>query len=141
MATGKLKAAEAALAKAKQEDIDDIKKQDAKAESKRLSEAAQADKAAEDANAQALSTLDGDTGDSERKTVIVQRRYSDLKHKIFVSTHIKKDGELVLVPFRVPVDVEVDLPVEIIAALKERGIAKFVDGKQIIAKEFLVEVV
>ena len=76
---------------------------------------------------------------SERKTVIVTRKFGEQKHKIFVSTVITKKGRAVLEQFRVPVEVEVDLPVEIIAALKQRGIAKFVNGTQKIVREFTVE--
>ena len=102
-----------------------------KASSDRLKEQAMA---TEKAN----KTLDGNVKDSTRKKVIVERKYSELDHKIFVSTVIQKKGKPVLEKFRVPVNVEVELPVEIIAALKGRGIAKQKENKQVIVPEFVI---
>ena len=76
---------------------------------------------------------------SKRETVTVERRYSEQKHKIFVSTVITKNDRNVLEQFRVPVGVDVELPVEIIKCLKDRKIAKFVDGKQKMMPEFVIE--
>ncbi len=78
--------------------------------------------------------------DSVRKKVIVERKFSDLKHKVFASTVIVKGGQPVLEQFRIPVNVEVELPVEIIAHLKQRQIAKQEDGKQTMVNEFIIEV-
>ncbi len=78
--------------------------------------------------------------DSERKLVVVERRYSEATHKIFASTKIIKDGVSKLEQFRVPVKVEVELPVEIIAHLKSRKIAKFIDGKQQMVAEYVIDV-
>jgi len=102
-----------------------------KASSDRLKEQAMA---TEKAN----KTLDGNVKDSIRKKVIVERKYSELEHKIFVSTVIQKKGKSVLERFRVPVGVEVELPIEIIAALKDRGIAKQKENKQVIVPEFVI---
>ena len=77
-----------------------------------------------------------DKKNSERKEVLVTRRYGDATHKIFVSTVITKNGARVLEQFRVPINVEVNLPVEIIVVLKERKVAKFFDGKQKLVPEF-----
>ena len=85
-----------------------------------------------------LGKLEGDAGDSKRETVIVERKYSEQTHKIFVSTVITKKGKPVLEQFRVPVEVEVSLPVEIIAALKDRKIAKQKDNKQTMVSEFVI---
>jgi len=76
---------------------------------------------------------------SKRETVVVTRKYSEQKHKIFVSTVITKNDRNILEQFRVPVDVEVELPVEIIKCLKDRKVAKFVDGTQKMVPEFVVE--
>ena len=77
--------------------------------------------------------------DSKRVKVIVTRKYGEEKHKIFSSTMINKNGKYVLEQFRVPVDVEVELPVEVIEQLKGRGVAKFVEGKQKMVPEFSIE--
>ena len=79
--------------------------------------------------------------DSKREKVVVTRKFGDGtdKNKIFVSTTIIKGGKTVLEQFRVPVDTEVDIPVEVIAHLKERGIPMEADGSLRIAKEFTVE--
>ncbi len=76
---------------------------------------------------------------SRRVNVIVTRKYSEHKTKIFVSTTIMKNGKSVLTPFRVPVDIPVSLPVEIARILKDRKIAKFVDNKQAMVPEYLLE--
>lgn len=76
---------------------------------------------------------------SKREKVIITRKYSEAKHKIFVSTVITKNGKKILEQFRAPVDVEIELPVEIIKCLKDRKVAKFVDGKQKMLPEFVVE--
>jgi hypothetical protein len=76
--------------------------------------------------------------DSPRKKVIVERKYDEQTHKIFVSTVIKKGGRSVLEQFRVPVNVEVELPLEIIAALKDRKIAKQKENKQVMVAEFVI---
>ena len=85
------------------------------------------------------ATLEGDLGDSKRQKVIVSRKYGNAKHKIFSCTVIMKNGRPTLEQFRVPVNVEVTLPVEIIEQLKGRKVAKWEDGKQIMATEFTVE--
>ena len=76
---------------------------------------------------------------SKRDKVVVNRKYGEQKHKIFVSTVITKNGRKVLEQFRVPVDVEVSLPVEIIKCIKDRKIAKFVDEKQKMVSEFSID--
>ncbi len=86
----------------------------------------------------ANKTLDGNVKDSIRKKVIVERKYSEQEHKIFVATVINKKGKPVLEQFRVPVNAEVDLPVEIIAALKNRKIAKQKNNKQTMVPEFVI---
>ena len=48
-----------------------------------------------------LGKLEGDGGDSVRKKVIVERKYSEQTHKIFVSTVISKKGKPTLEQFRV----------------------------------------
>ena len=84
-------------------------------------------------------TVEGDAGDSKRVEVIITRKYSDQKHKIFASTVITKNGKRVLEQFRVPVNVPVSIPVEIVKMIKERTVAKYVDNTQVMATEFLVE--
>lgn len=98
-------------------------------------------KANGEATLKANETLEGNVGDSKRKKVIVERKYSEQKHKIFASTVITKNGKPVLEQFRIPVDVEVELPVEIIEHLKQRKIAKQMENKQIMVPEFIVELV
>ncbi len=78
--------------------------------------------------------------DSERKKVTVERRYSEASHKIFASTVIVKDGVKKLEQFKIPVKTEVSLPVEVIAHLKTRKVAKFIDGKQQMAAEYVIDV-
>jgi len=81
--------------------------------------------------------------DSVRKKVIVTRRLGDGedKAKIFSSAVISKNGRKTVEQFRVPVDIEVELPVEIITQLKQRGLPVEKNGNLTIVKEFLVEVV
>ena len=130
-------AAQDAESKAVQAQVDE----EAKAETQRVKAATSASTKADNANTKNQQKLDGELGDSERKKVIVTRKFSEHKHKIFVSTVITKNGKPELEQFRVPVDVEVELPVEIIAALKKRGVAKFDGKKQSIVNEFVVETV
>ena len=77
--------------------------------------------------------------DSRRVKVIVTRKYSEHKNKIFASTTITEKGKVILKQFRVPVDVPVEIPVEVARMLKDRKVAKFVDNKQKMVPEFLVE--
>ncbi len=77
--------------------------------------------------------------DSRRVNVIVTRKFSEHKTKIFASTTIIKNGKSVLEQFRIPVDTPVSLPIEIARILKDRKIAKFVDNKQAMVPEFLLE--
>ncbi len=84
--------------------------------------------------------------DSERKKVIIERKFSSddtesEKARIFSSTVIIKDGKPKLEQFRVPVGVEVELPVEIIAQIKGRGIPKEQSGKLKIMSEYSIEFV
>ncbi len=77
--------------------------------------------------------------DSRRVNVVVTRKYSEHKNKIFASTTIPEKGKVILKQFRVPVDVPVSIPVEVARMLKDRKVAKFVDNKQKMVPEFLVE--
>jgi len=78
---------------------------------------------------------------SKRENVIVSRKFGDGEdtNKIYVCTRIIKDSKTIMEQFRVPVDVEVELPIEVIKHLKDRGIPKEKAGKLVIAKEFSVE--
>jgi surfactin synthase thioesterase subunit len=78
---------------------------------------------------------------SKRVKVIVTRRFGDGedKNKIFVSTVILKNDRRVLEQFRVPVDTPVDLPVEVIKALKSRAIPKEKSGALKMVAEFTIE--
>ena len=88
-----------------------------------------------------IETLEGDMSEmtSKREKVIVDYKYGDSKQKIFSSTVIQKNGKPVLEQFRIPAGVEVELPVEIIEQVKGRKVAKFVDGKQVLVREFTIE--
>ena len=78
---------------------------------------------------------------SKREKVIVSRKFGDGEdtNKIYVCTRILKNGLPIMEQFRVPVDVEVELPVEVIEHLKNRGVPKERGGSLSIAKEFTVE--
>ena len=76
--------------------------------------------------------------DSRRVNVIITRKFSEHKN-IFASTTIAERGRVILKQFRVPVDVPVEIPVEVARMLKDRKVAKFVDNKQKMVPEFLVE--
>jgi len=78
---------------------------------------------------------------SKREKVIVTRKFGngEDKNKIFVCTRVIKNGREKMEQFRVPVDCEVDLPVEVIAHLKDRGVPKENSGSLKMAKEFSVE--
>ncbi len=131
--------AERALENAKTAEIDSIKA-DAKAtESARV----KADMTKAEQAGKPNTTLGEsvDIGDSPRKTVIVERKFSESKHRIFAQTVIMVDGDPKLVPFRIPVGVEVELPIEIIAHVKQVKEAKFEDGKQVMKRSYSVEVV
>ena len=77
--------------------------------------------------------------DSRRVKVIVTRKYSEHKNKIFASTTILEKGKRILKQFRIPVDTAVEIPVEIARMLKERKVAKFVDNKQEMVPEFVID--
>ncbi len=77
------------------------------------------------------------TKKSIRKKVIVERKFSEQKNRIFAQTLV--DGKLT--PFRIPVGVTVELPVEIIEHLKTREEAKFEDGKQVMKRSYSIEIV
>ena len=79
--------------------------------------------------------------DSIREEVIVSRRFGDDEDitPIYVGAVIFRDGEEVVEQFRVPVNVSVKIPIEVIAQLKGRGVPKEVGGKLKIAPEFLIE--
>ncbi len=81
--------------------------------------------------------------DSVRKKVIVTRKFGDGEdtNKIFVGARIIKNGVAKMEQFRVPVETEIELPIEVIAQLKDRGVPKEKGGKLSIAKEFSVETV
>ena len=81
---------------------------------------------------------------SKREKVIVERRFSSddansEKARVFSSAMIIKDGKPKLERFRVPVGVEVELPIEIIAQIKGRGIPKEESGRLKIMPEFSIE--
>ena len=77
--------------------------------------------------------------DSRRVKVIVTRKYSEHKNKIFASTTILEKGKRILKQFRIPVDTPVEIPVEIARMLKDRKVAKFVDNKQKMVPEFVID--
>ena len=140
--TNKVKAAREAREAAKVADnamAQEVIDNDTKAEAERFSDDIRQDAECDKSIADMNQKLDGDAEDSERKTVIVERKFGDQKHKIFVSTVITKNGKSDLEQFRVPVGVEVELPVEIIAALKDRTIPKFSENKQSMVREFSIE--
>jgi len=78
---------------------------------------------------------------SKREKVIVSRKFGDGadKNKIYVCTRIRKNGVDKMEQFRVPVETEIELPIEVIAHLKDRGVPREVNGSLKIAKEFAVE--
>ncbi len=78
---------------------------------------------------------------SKREKVVVTRKFGNGEdtNKIYVCTRIMKNGKAKMEQFRVPVDCEVELPVEVIAHLKERGVPKENSGSLKMAKEFSVE--
>ena len=78
---------------------------------------------------------------SKREKVIVSRKFGDGEdtNKIFVGCVTTKNGKAVMEQFRVPVNVEVELPIEVIEQLKGRGVPKEKGGHLKIAKEFSVE--
>ncbi len=84
------------------------------------------------------NTLEGELGDSERKKVTVERKYTESTARIFASTVIKKNGKAKLEQFRIPVNTEVELPIEIITMLKERKTPKQIQDKQTLVPEFVV---
>ena len=138
MALTKLQKAEQALENAQAADRATINK-----ESKDRSTAAS--KASElkikkelDMGTKLNSTLEGESGDSERKKVIVERKYTESTARIFASTVINKNGKAKLEQFKIPVNVEVELPVEIITMLKERKTPKQTQDHQTLVPEFVV---
>jgi len=89
--------------------------------------------------AQAKKTEPKQVRDSRRVKVIVTRKYSEHKNKIFASTTILEKGKRILKQFRIPVDTAVEIPVEIARILKDRKVAKFVDNKQVLVPEFVID--
>jgi len=135
--TQKRMKAEKALETAKTAEIDEIR-EDAKAsETTRVAEDTAKAKEAGKPNTTVGETVD--IGDSPRITVIVERKFSEAKHRIFAQTRIEVNGKPKLVPFRIPVGVEVDLPLEIIEHLKQVKEAKFEDGKQVMKRSYSIE--
>ncbi len=125
MALTKLQKAQAALDKA--ETADRVTASEAQLESvnKKSTTQGTAAEQAEEARLTKQATLDGDIGDSKRELVKVERKYDSSKTRVFVSTVIQKNGKPKLESFKVPVNVPVELPVEIIKALKARGVPRY----------------
>ncbi len=138
MAVNKLQKAEQALKKA-QDDARVTTNTAAKNKSAEASKASELKMKAEaDMETKLNTTLEGDIGDSERKKIIVERKYSESTARIFASTVIKKNGKNKLERFRIPVNIEVELPVEIIKMLKERKTPKQTQDHQTLVPEFVV---
>ncbi len=74
--------------------------------------------------------------DSERIEVIVERKYSEQKNRVFASTTIIKGGKTVLESFKIPVDKKVSLPIEIIRVLRDRKISRIIDKADKFVPEF-----
>ena len=135
----KLQKAQDALKKAEAAALDNVNKESNTNSANASKDSADKMKAEEMITKENNETLKGDAGDSERKLVMVERKYGEAKHQIFASTVINKKGKPVLEDFLVPVNVEVSLPVEIIAHIKQRGIAKQAEsGLQTIVPEFVI---
>ncbi len=71
--------------------------------------------------------------------VIITKKNNKSKSKVFASTTIMEKGRKVLKPYRIPVDVKVSIPVEIARIIKDRKVADFVNDKQVMISEFLIE--
>ncbi len=138
MAVTKLEKAETALKKA-QGDARATATTAAKNKSAEASKASAAKMKEEtDMETKLNTTLEGDVTNSVRKKVIVERKYTESTARIFASTVINKNGKSKLEQFRVPVGVEVELPVEIIKMLKERKTPKQTQDHQTLVPEFVV---
>ena len=74
--------------------------------------------------------------DSKRIEVIIERKYSEQKNRVFASTTIIKGGKTVLESFKIPVDTKVSLPIEIIRVLRDRKISRIINKADMFVPEF-----
>ncbi len=125
MALTKLEKAQAALDKAETAERETIAKTQIDSVNKTSAERGTAAKEAEAARLAKQNTLEGDLGDSKRVLVTVERKYDTSKARVYAATVINKNGKPKLESFKIPVNTPVELPVEIIAMLKDRGIPRY----------------
>ncbi len=138
MAVSKLQKAKENLTKAEEVDRAANRRIEADRSDKASKASAAKIQKEKDMETKKLQTLEGDVTDSVRKKVIVERKYTESTARIFASTVINKNGKSKLEQFKVPVNTEVELPVEIIKMLKERKTPKQTQDHQTLVPEFVV---
>jgi len=140
-ATEKRQNAEKALNKAKDAEIATIVKANAEDEAARVKEDL-ADVAERDANvAKANAIFTGDVADSKRVKVTVEYKFEDRKDRIRCGAVVMKNDVPKAELFRIPVGVEVELPVEVISQLKGRKIQRYRDGELVFVNQLVVSTV
>ena len=140
MATDKVKSAQAALDKAKSDEVAKIKTTQKKATDKRIANDIAGIKDHAVRTEAINKSLDGDTMDSKLLKVTVSYRQENREDRVKVGAVVQKNGKGVPQRFQVPVNVVVEIPEEVISQIKGRKIEKYVGKELKLVPQFNVEV-